>query len=67
MLIALFILSAAILLGSLIRRPTARWQRAIVVLAGILMLATLVALTLEHLARSSGTEDVPPATHSTPI
>lgn len=60
MLIALFVLSAVILVGSLLRRPTALWQRAVVFLAAILMLATLVALTLEYLARSSGTE----GTHS---
>lgn len=53
MLIALFLLSAVILLGSILRRPTALWQRAIVVLAAILMLATLVAMTLEYLARSA--------------
>lgn len=55
MLIALFIMSAGILVYGVLRRPATFWQRAIVLLAAILMLATLVALTLEYLARSSGT------------
>lgn len=57
MLIALFIISAVVLIASAWKRPTALWQRGITLLAAILMLATLVAFTLEYIAQSSHTEE----------
>lgn len=47
MLTVLFLVAAAILLTSLVRRPVKFWQRAIVALAGVLMLAVLVAWGIE--------------------
>ena len=48
MLTTLFFIALAILLGSVVRPPRAIWQRAIVVLAGILLLAVLVAWGIEY-------------------
>ena len=50
MLTALFALAALILLGSFFRRPRALWERAIVFLAVILMLAVLVAWGISFVA-----------------
>lgn len=47
MLTALILIASAVLLGSLIVRPRALWQRIIVLLAGILFLAVLVAWAIE--------------------
>jgi hypothetical protein len=49
MLTVLFLIAAVVLLGSLIRPPGATWQRIIVVLAGILLLAVLVAWGIEFM------------------
>ncbi len=50
MLIALFVLAAVILVGSVIRPPQALWQKAIVLFAVIVLLAVCVAWGLEYLA-----------------
>lgn len=47
MLIALFLVAAAIVIASIIRKPATLWQRAIVALAVILLLAVLVAWGIE--------------------
>jgi hypothetical protein len=47
MLTTLFLIAAVILLGSLVRPPRAFWRRAVVVFAGILLLAVLVAWGIE--------------------
>lgn len=50
MLTTIFLIAAAILVGTLIRgRPRTLWPRIVVVLAGILMLAVLVAWAIEFM------------------
>ena len=53
MLTTLFLVALAVVVGSMLRPPRALWQRAIVALAVIVMLAVVVAWTLENLARSA--------------
>jgi hypothetical protein len=53
MLIALFLIALAVVVGSMLRPPRALWQRAITVLAVVVMLAVTVAWTLEYLARNA--------------
>jgi len=62
MLTALFLLAAAVLGASLIRRPTALWQRAVVVIAAILLIAVLVAWGIEYMVQSADTAHPAPAT-----
>jgi len=49
MLTLLFLLAAAVLIAAVFRRPRALWQRAVVVVAGIVMLAVLIAWGIELL------------------
>jgi hypothetical protein len=51
MLIALFALSALVLIATLLRRPRRVWERLIAAAAALLMLATLVAMALEYVAQ----------------
>lgn len=53
MLTTLFLIALAIVVGSMLRPPRALWQRAIVAIAVVVMLAVVVAWILEFLARSS--------------
>ncbi|MEQ1866589.1 MAG: hypothetical protein ABL996_18280 [Micropepsaceae bacterium] len=53
MLTALFILSALVLAASVVRRPRTRWQRVAVWLAGILMLAVIVAWGIEYVMQNA--------------
>lgn len=55
MLTALFLIAAAILVASVVRKPTALWQRAVVALAGILLLAVLVAWGIEFAMQTEAT------------
>ena len=54
MLTVLFLIAAAVLAASLVRRPRTLWQRAIVVVAGILLLAVLIAWGIEFALQSTG-------------
>lgn len=51
MLTALFAVAALIVVASLIRRPRRLWERVAVALAGVLMLAVLVAWGIEYIAQ----------------
>jgi cell division protein FtsW (lipid II flippase) len=56
MLTAIFLIAAAILAVSVMRPPRATWQRAIVVIAAILLLAVLIAWGIEFALQSTGRE-----------
>lgn len=56
MLTVIFLLSAGVLAASIFRRPTALWQRAIVVLAAILTIAVLVAWGIEYVMQSANAQ-----------
>lgn len=58
MLTVIFLIAAAVLVGSIFRRPTAFWQRAIVVLAAIMLVAVLVAWGIEYMVQSANAETV---------
>lgn len=52
MLTVLFLLAAAVLAGSFFRPPQNFWQRAVVALAGILLLAVLAAWSIEWIMQT---------------
>ncbi len=52
MLTALFALTTIILIASVLRRPRTFWQRALVGLAAVLMLAVLVAWGIEFIMQA---------------
>ena len=52
MLTILFALSTIVLIGSVFRGPRTFWQRALVGLAAVLMLAVLVAWGIEFVMRT---------------
>jgi hypothetical protein len=53
MLTALFILSALAFAACVMRRPRTRWQRVGAWVAGILMLAVIVAWGIEYLMQNA--------------
>ncbi|MCE9522135.1 MAG: hypothetical protein K8S25_06850 [Alphaproteobacteria bacterium] len=53
MLLALFLLSALILANALVRRPRKRWQQVVTALAGVLLLAVLVAWGIEYVVSTA--------------
>ena len=53
MLITLFLLAAVILAASVVRRPRKTWERAIAALAGILMLAVIVAWGIDYVVSNA--------------
>jgi hypothetical protein len=55
MLTAIFLIAAAILAASVVRRPRTLWQRALVAIAGILALAVLIAWGIEFALQNTGT------------
>lgn len=52
MLLAIFLVAAAVLVAGFIRPPKAFWQRAITWLAGIALLAVLIAWGIEWIMQS---------------
>lgn len=52
MLTSLFLLAAVVLVASVVRRPTKTWQRAVVVLAVIVLVAVMVAWGIEYVMQS---------------
>jgi hypothetical protein len=56
MLTALFVISVLVLGASLLRPPRKLWQRALVAIAGILLLAVLIAWGIEFTLQSAGRE-----------
>jgi len=57
MLTALFALSALVLVAGIVRRPQKRWERIATALAGILMLAVIVAWGIEYVVSNAKAAD----------
>ena len=51
MLTALFALAALVLAAAVLRRPRKLWERIVTALAGLLMLAVIVAWIVEYIAQ----------------
>ncbi|MBP6014474.1 MAG: hypothetical protein KBA31_19755 [Alphaproteobacteria bacterium] len=52
MLLTLFLAAATVLIASVVRPPAARWQRVVAWIAGIVMLAVLVAWGIEYVMQT---------------
>ena len=52
MLATIFFIAAAILVASVVRPPRALWQKALTVIAGIALLAVLVAWGIEWIMQA---------------
>jgi hypothetical protein len=59
MLITLFLLAAVVLVAAVIRRPRKTWERAVAALAGVLMLAVIVAWGIEYMVSNAKAAQAP--------